>query len=133
MFIRLLLTLLLTGIIGHAEVTEPKPGTPVRKAIMDALREPVSQHVGKAVEFTGEVKMSGSWATFSGHVGTKDGKPPASENAQAELEIDFFALLKKEDGEWRVLSWGFSGDISAYMEARQKFPKVPTELMPPLN
>ncbi len=128
--IRLLLVLAL-AIAAHAEVYEPKPGSPERKAIMEAMREPISKHVGKPVIFTGELKVSGDWARFGGNVAPKDGKPPKGDT-KFDLELDFFALLRKEGGEWKVLSWGFSGDISAYEEAKKKFPKVPKDLMPDL-
>jgi hypothetical protein len=128
---RIFLILALAACTVRAEVYEPKPGSPERKAIMDAMRVPVAKHVGKPVLFTGNPKVSGEWARFEGDVATVDGKPPKGD-AKFELELDFFALLRKEEGEWKVLSWGFSGDISAYQEAKKKFPKVPKELMPDL-
>lgn len=131
-FTRLLLVFTLLASIARAEVYEPKAGTPDRKAIMDAMRVPVSKQIGEPVEFTGSVKISGNWARFEGNVGTKSGKPPKKEDARFDLELDFLALLRKENGEWKVLSWGFSGDISAYMDAKKKFPEVPKELMPDL-
>jgi hypothetical protein len=117
---------------ARAEVYEPKPGTPERKGIMDAMRGPISKHVGKEVQFTGTVKVSGAWARFEGDVAPKDGKPPKGEEARAELELDFLALLRKEEGEWKVLFWAFTGDISAYEEAKKKYPQVPKDLMPDL-
>ncbi|MCU0749286.1 MAG: hypothetical protein MUF13_07045 [Akkermansiaceae bacterium] len=113
----------------QAEVTEPKPGTPERKAIMDAMRVPVSKHVGKSVTFTGEVRVKGDWACFRGNVAPTDGKVPEDEDIAADLELDFFALLEKDgDGKWQVKHWGFSGDISVSEEAREKFPEAPEEL-----
>ena len=113
----------------QAEVTEPKPGTPERKAIMDAMRVPLSKHVGKSVTFTGEVRLKGEWACFRGNVDPTDGKVPEDEDIAADLELDFFALLEKdEDGNWQVKHWGFSGDISVSEEAREKFPQAPEEL-----
>jgi hypothetical protein len=129
--VRCLLCLALLAIVSRAEVYEPKPGSPERKGIMDALRVPVSKHIGKEVIFTGEVKASGDWARFGGNAAVKDGKPPKTD-AAIDLEFDLFALLRKEKGEWKVLSWGFSGDISAYMEAKKKFPGAPKDLMPDL-
>jgi len=131
-FATLLILAIFTFAIAHAEVYEPKPGTPLRKAIMDAMRVPISKHIGKTVEFSGELKVSGDWARFGGNVAPKDGKAPKNETAQSELELDFFALLQKMDGEWKVLSWGFSGDISAYEAAKQKYPQAPKDLMPDL-
>jgi hypothetical protein len=112
-----------------AEVTEPKPGTPERKAIMEAMRGPVSRQVGKPVIFTGQVKVSGDWATFLGGVAPKDGKVPKGDVAEL-LEMDFFALLRKVKGEWIVGHSGFAGDVSVLQDARKKFPKAPKELVP---
>ena len=128
---RILLFLALAACFTHADVYEPKAGSPERNAIMDAMRVPVSKHVGKPVEFAGSVKISGTWARFEGNVATKDGKPP-KEDARFELELDFLALLRKEDGEWKVLHWGFAGDIGVYEEAKKKFPNAPKDLMPDL-
>ncbi len=109
--------------------TEPKPGTPERKAIMDAMRTPVSKHVGMAVTFTGEVRMIGNWACFLGDAAPTDGKVPKDEDIAADLELDFFALLQKNaEGVWRVKHWGFSGDTGVSEAAREKFPKAPRGL-----
>jgi hypothetical protein len=104
---------------------EPKAGTPERKAIMDAMRVPVSAEVGQDVVFTGTVRVSGSWARFSGHVDPAGGKPK-NENVAADLELDFFALLQKDGkGAWKVLHKGFAGDISVMEEAKENHPKAP--------
>jgi len=111
-------------------VASPAPGTPERKAIMDAMRGPVAAHAGKAVEFTGDLRAHAGWARFSGNVATKDGTAPENENAAFQLELDLFALLKKDfEGKWQVMSWGFSGDIGARMEAAEKFPDAPWTLL----
>src|SRR5262245_11129025 len=115
--------------VGLAEVHEPKPGSPDRTAIMDAMRVPVSKHVGTRVTFTGNVKISGDWAIFTGNVAPSDGKPPKKDLA-GDLDLDFFALLRKVKGEWTVLHWGFAGDISVTEDAKKKFPDAPKELLP---
>ncbi len=100
---------------------EPKAGTPERKAIMDAMRDPVTKDVGKPVIFTGTVRVSGDWAKFDGHVDRADGKP-----SEGEFELDFSALLRKtKDGGWKPLHWGFAGDISLIEAMREKYPKAP--------
>jgi hypothetical protein len=129
---RLLLLLTVLTSFARAEVYEPKMGSPERKAIMDAMRVPVSKHAGTKVIFTGGVKVSGKWARFEGGVAPADGKHVKADVAD-EMELDFFALLRKENGEWKVLFWAFSGDISAYEDARKKFPEAPKDLMPPLQ
>lgn len=116
---------------GAAEpVREPAPGSAERKAILEALRGPVAKHVGKRVTFTGTVKASGDWATFNGGAAPSDGVPPKDENVAEEMELDLFALLRKAGGEWKVLHWGFAGDIGVMEEARKKFPAAPRALVP---
>lgn len=104
---------------------EPKAGTTERKAIMDAMRVPVSAEVGRDVVFTGTVRVSGSWARFNGHVDTVGGKPK-NEDIAAEMELDFFALLQKDGkGGWKVLHHGFAGDIGVMEAAKENYPKAP--------
>ena len=111
--------------LSKIPVTEPKAGTPERKAIMDAMRAPVSAEVGREVVFTGTVRVSGSWARFNGHVDPVGGKPK-NEDIAAEMELDFFALLQKDGkGSWKVLHQGFAGDIGVMEAAKENYPKAP--------
>ena len=113
-------------VLQRVETREPKAGTPERKAIMDAMREPVSERIGKPVIFTGNVRATGSWARFQGNAATTDGKKPTKTDAAELLELDFFALLKRDaDGAWKIQHWGFAGDIGVRDEAREKFPAAP--------
>ncbi|MDI1314641.1 hypothetical protein [Prosthecobacter sp.] len=105
--------------------SEAKAGTLERKAIMDAMRVPVSADVGQDVVFTGTVRISGSWARFNGHVDPVGGKPK-NEDIALEMELDFFALLQKDGkGGWKVLHKGFAGDIGVVEAAKEKYPKAP--------
>jgi hypothetical protein len=111
--------------LSKIPVFEPKAGTPERKAIMDAMRAPVSAEVGREVVFTGTVRVSGSWARFNGHVDTVGGKPK-NEDIAAEMELDFFSLLQKDGkGGWKVLHQGFAGDIGVMEAAKENYPKAP--------
>ena len=115
-----------TKALDQVVVSEPKVGTPERKAIMDAMRGPVSAHIGKKITFTGDVLVSGNWARFQGNVASADGKAPKEEDRAFELELDFYALLKKDpEGAWQVLHWGFAGDIGVREEAHEKYAKAP--------
>ncbi|MBL9130074.1 MAG: hypothetical protein JNG86_02675 [Verrucomicrobiaceae bacterium] len=118
-----------TKALKRIPVTEPKAGSPGRKAIMDAMRGPVSKKAGKAVTFTGKVLMTGGWARFHGNVATTDGTPPKNEDVAAEMELDFVALLKKnDDGSWKVVTSGFAGDTGVLDEARENHPEAPWPL-----
>ena len=113
------------------KVTEPKPGSPERKAIMDSMRAPVSKYAKKEVLFTGSVSICGTWAKFDGHVGPRDGKRFAAD-LEDELSLDFLAILQKVQGTWRTLYYGWSGDIQTQIEAREKLPDIPEALLPKL-
>lgn len=107
-------------------VSEPKAGTPERKAIMDAMRGPVVKQAGSPVLFTGNVRVSGSWARFAGNVNTTDGKKPKNADFSDLMELDFFSLLKKnDDGAWKVMHQGFAGDVGLMDEARGNHPEAP--------
>jgi hypothetical protein len=128
-----LLCLLILGSVrlSGAEVHEPKIGSPERVAIMEAMRGPVSKYVGKRVTFTGELKVSGVWAVFKGGAAPTDGVAPKGDKG-FELTLDYFGLLRLEKGQWKLLVSGFSGGMDLFMEARQKYPQVPKELVPPV-
>ena len=119
-------------ITNQGKVTKLKIGSPERKAIMDAMRGPVSKYAKTEVIFTGSVSLYEGWAKLDGHVSPKNGKQFAEEVTD-ELELDFLAILQKVDGEWKTLYSGWSGDIGTSIEAREKFPKIPEILLPNLN
>ena len=114
---------------GQEKVTEPKIGSPERKAIMDAMRGPVSKRAGTEVIFTGSVALYKDWVKLSGHVSPKNGKPFPEEVAD-EMEMDFLAILRKVDGKWQLLYYGWSGDVGTLMEARERIPAIPEVLIP---
>jgi hypothetical protein len=113
------------------QVTEPKIGSPERKAIMDAMRGPVSKYAKTEVIFTGSALVYKDWAKLEGNVSPKNGKPFA-EDVIDEVELDFLAILRKVDGKWKTLYYGWSGDIGTSIEARNKFPDIPKVLLPPV-
>jgi hypothetical protein len=109
--------------------TEPKPGTAERKAIMDAMRKPVSEYAGKRVKFTGKVRSIGQWARFTGKVDTEDGSKPEADGIATDMEQDFVALLSKnENGDWKAVHWGFANDTSVLAGAREEHPQAPWPL-----
>ncbi len=112
--------------LKRVDAFEPRVGSAERKAIMDAMRGPVSRRIGQPVEFTGDLLESDGWVRFRGSVGITNGQPPKDEGAEMDLDLDFFALLQKSaGGEWLLRFSGFSGDISAREDARYEFPDAP--------
>jgi hypothetical protein len=117
--------------IEKSRVTEPKIGSPERKAIMDAMRGPVSKYAKTEIIFTGTAEVYEDWAKLGGHVTPKKGK--FADDVIDEMETDFLAILQKVDGKWKTLYFGWSGDIGAAMEAREKCPKAPEALLPKIQ
>jgi hypothetical protein len=111
------------------EVRDAKPGSDERKQIMDAMRRPVMIHTKVPVLFTGDVKICGRWAKFEGHVGPAVGATFGDDLA-FERDLDFLAVLKLVDAKWTVGYYGWSGDISTSIAAREKLPEVPHALIP---
>ncbi len=110
--------------------TELAPGNPVRKAIFDALRPAVTAEIGEPVQFTGSVRTLGNWALVNANAAPKSGKAPKSQDAADLLELDLVALLRKDGDTWSLLHQAFAGDVGPLMEMREKFPDVPTALVP---
>jgi hypothetical protein len=123
----LLVLLFAPSLLLGAEYSEPKPGSAERTAIMEAMRRPVSKHVGQRVTFTGSVRLVENWASFHGKAAPTDGKPPRGDVA-FELELDCFALLRRVDSDWKVLHWGFAGDVGVVERALKNYPHAPKAL-----
>lgn len=120
-----------TKTLARVQVSEPAPGSPERKEIMEAMRGPISAYIGGRVRFTGEVQTHGGWGIFNGDVATEDGKAPVDPDAAFALEMDFLALLKKDpEGRWQMLDWGFSGDTGVSDEFRAGYVSIPWVLLP---
>jgi hypothetical protein len=113
-----------------APVRELEQDDAERQRILNVLRLKVSIQIGEPVEFKGSVRVLGSWAKMTGNVFTKSGNEPKEEEAKSLIELDYAALLRKEDGDWKVLHDGFASDVGLEIEMRTKFPDVPLELVP---
>lgn len=103
----------------------PKPGSAERKAIMDALRPPVSRYVKKRVTFT-EVKLfvCKGWAYMEATTVDSKGKKVGT-----ELTTYVTALLRKTSGKWRPLEWAYATDVAA-IEWEKKYPRAPRVIWP---
>ena len=106
----------------------PKPGSRERKAIMDALRKPVSKRVGRSVIFVvGHLKVKNGWAFLQGSARRPDGKELSENYLWGEMAA---LLRKKSNGTWVVLSWGFGTDTGPMEEAKRRFPNAPRSIFP---
>lgn len=110
-----------------AEPTSPPKDSPERKAILDALRPPLSKEEGAKVKFVDpEIRVLNGWATVSSNFIREDGSPVTSD----QFDFDYFAVVQRVGTKWRIRSWGFSGDPSAVLESRRANPEAPAEIFP---
>jgi hypothetical protein len=100
-----------TGVFAQTAYT-PEKGSTERKAILDGLRVPVEKELKQKVIFVVDhLKVQGNWAFVSGTPQGADGERPNYTGTQYQEAIDadmfdnnYFALLKKTGGKWRVVT-----------------------------
>lgn len=103
---------------GPSPVYSPAKGHPERKAILDTVRPVAEAELGKPVEFVvGEFNISGSWAFVALNAQRPGGgkinayqTPFAERNGEEAVSMfdccHVEAVLRKEQGVWRVLESG---------------------------
>ena len=131
--IALLIGVLAISSIGQS-VYAPEKGSAERKAILDALRVPVERELKQPVIFvTDNFQVQGAWAFVSGTPQSPNGGAPnykGTKYAEAENEgafdNNFFALLKKTAGKWKVTTYAIGCTDVCYTDwwSRYKAPKA---------
>ena len=128
--------LLLSVVISAAAQTayEPAKGTPERKAILDALRIPVERDLKQKVVFVADsFKVQGNWAFVGGTPQSAMGGEPnyantkfASAFESGAFDNNFFALLKKTAGKWKVTTYAIGCTDVCYTNwwSRYRAPKA---------
>jgi hypothetical protein len=103
-------------------VYTPKPGSPERKQIMDALRAPVEEALKKSVEFkVDHLKLKSGCAFMRGVPQQPGGKKMNYKGTEYQTAIDagafddwICALLKKEKDKWKVVRYVIGATDVAY-------------------
>lgn len=93
-------------------VHTPEKGSTERKEILDALRVPIERELKQPIIFAiDNFNVSGNWVFVAGTPRTPGGGRPdysGTEYADAieagAFDNNFFALLKKSAGKWRVVA-----------------------------
>ena len=134
---RIFLLLVLATSISAQPVYTPEKGSPERKAILDALRIPVERDLKQKIIFVADnFNVYGNWAYIGGTPQRPDGEAPnySKTNYAAAVESgafdnNFFALLKKTSGKWRVVTDSigctyvcYAGWWSRYKSQKKVFP-----------
>lgn len=115
----------------------PEKGSAERKAILDALRIPVERDLKQPIVFVADnFKVQGTWAFVGGTPQSPDGgKPNYKGTRYAEAENDgvfdnnFFALLRKTGGKWKVTTYAIGCTDVCYTDWWRKY-KAPKTIFP---
>ena len=115
----------------------PEKGSPERKAILDALRVPVERDLKQPIVFVPDnFKVQGTWAFVSGTPQAPGGGSPryaGTKYAEAENEgafnNNFFALLRKTGGKWRVTKYAIGCTDVCFADWWQRY-RAPKGIFP---
>lgn len=117
-----LVLFLLSISVSAQSVYTPDKGSPERKAILDALRVPVERDLKQKIVFvTDTLRVQGNWAFASGRPTRLDGSRPDLSNTawkddEGMFDDNFFGLLQKRGGRWRVVTHALGCTDVCYAE-----------------
>jgi len=105
-------------------VYTPEKGSPERKAILDALRVPVERELKQKVVFVADsFRVQGTWAFVSGTPQNSAGEEPNyrgtpywEQKDQGAFDNNFFALMRRTGGKWRVVKYAIGCTDVCYLD-----------------
>ena len=120
---------------SFAQGTEtPAEISPEGTAVLKALSVPVSKDLRQNITFSTEkLRVQGNWAFVSGQAKNAEGGEPNWKLTKYQKFIDsndfednLFALLKKTNGKWRVVTYVMNCHDVCYLDwdKRYKAPKA---------
>ena len=136
-----LAALLLTftvALCANAQATyTPEKGSPERKAILDALRIPVERALKQKIVFVADhFKVQGNWAFVSGSPQNSEGGEPdysrtpyADQVESGAFDHNFFALMRKTAGKWKVAAYAIGCTDVCYLDWWRKY-RAPKAIFP---
>jgi len=109
----LLVIFMLSAVSMAQKVYTPAKGSAERTAILSALRVPVEKELKQKIQFSVEqLKSNGTWAFVGGDPQNLRGGKPNYKGTEYQEAIDadmfdnnFFALMKKTGGKWKVVTY----------------------------
>lgn len=119
----------------HAQkISTPAAGTPVRKAIMDALRVPAERDLGQPVIFKVQhLRVGGGWAFARVEPLQPNGRAIdysrtkyAEDDAEGVFDGEGEALLRGSGQDWEVVEWRFGAtdtEVQLWLE-KYRFPRA---------
>ena len=128
---------LFAGVAFGQTAYEPAKGSAERKAILDALRVPVERDLKqKIVFFADSFKVQGNWAFIGGIPMTANNTAPDYSKTKYAGAVDsgafdnnFFALLKKNAGKWKVTTYAIGCTDVCYTDWWSRY-KAPKQIFP---
>ncbi|WP_296817702.1 hypothetical protein [Brevundimonas sp.] len=95
---------LIAGAAEAQSIHTPAPGTPERRAILDAIRPEVEADLGPPVEFVvEEMRVSGTWAFVHAEPQRPGGGRIDAPHDDFQDGNTTYAVLRRRDGRWRPL------------------------------
>jgi hypothetical protein len=119
------------------KVHTPAKGSAERAAILGALRVPVEKDLKQKIVFNAEhFNVLGNWAFLSGEPQSAGGGRPDYRKTKYEGALDagmfdnnFFALLKKTGGKWKVVKYLIGCTDVCYLSWQKDY-KAPKAVFP---
>ena len=118
-------------------VHTPEKGSPERKAILDALRIPVERELKQPIVFAADhFNVTATWAFLGGQPQAPGGGAPnyrgtpyQKAKAADMFDNNFFALLKKIAGKWKVVRYEIGCTDVCYADWWKRY-KAPKAIFP---
>ncbi len=110
--------------------------SPESAAILKALSVPVSKDLKQKITFsTDKLKVEGDWAFVSGQAKNAEGGEPNWKLTKyqkfiksGDFEDNLFALLKKTNGKWRVVTYMMNCHDVCYLDWAKRY-KAPEAII----
>ena len=137
-FLAVTMFLMALSAVSFAQTAHtPEKGSAERKAIMDALRIPVEKELKQKIIFSVDhFSVLGNWAFLSGEPQGPNNDRPNYKNTEYKNAIDagmfdnnFFALLKKTGGKWKVVTHSIGCTDVCYLDWWKQY-KAPKNIFP---
>jgi hypothetical protein len=134
----ILITISFFASIAYAQAAHtPAKGSAERTAILNTLRVPVEKELKQKIQFSVEhFKISGNWAFVSGEPQNMSGGSPNYRNTpywnavrSDAFDNNFFALLRKTAGKWRVVTYAIGCTDVCYLNWWKQY-KAPKAIFP---
>lgn len=124
-------------VVNGQTVYTPEKGSPERKAILDSLRIPVERELKQKIVFsTNNFNVLGNWAFLGGDPQSPGGGVPdyrGTPYQQAKdadmFDNNFFAILKKTRGKWKVVHHAIGCTDVCYADWWRRY-KAPKAIFP---